>query len=223
MLGMQHIALPLYRRLRRRQIKSMAEQDHVAILPNLDWAKSRAWLQSTSGELAGYADIYFDDSVTEEQIDEFVATLREIRDPENGQALAVEIHRESALGSGPFAPEQRHVIVLSGENTSIYTQLGRTSLWETRGVGRSVSSGIHHPDGVLYLYGAGAKKGATIAPAHIYDVVPTILSLMGLPLPDELDGKAMIEPFEQAGVKDNDAADGDLVMRKLRRLAGKTS
>ncbi len=222
-LGVQRIAHRLFRSLRHQQIKVMAEQDHTAILPNLDWNKSRAWVQSTSGELAGYADICFDESVTDEQISAFVAALREIRDPENGQPLAVEIHREDTLGSGPFAPVQRHVIVLSGENTSMYTQLGRTSVWETRGVGRSVSSGVHHPDGVLYLYGAGVKKGETIAPTHVYDVVPTILSSMGVPLPDGLDGKVMIEPFEQVGVKNNSVEGNDLVMRKLKRLASKTS
>lgn len=221
-LGVQRIALPLYRRLRRKQIKHMAEQDHAAILPNLDWPASKAWLQSTSGELAGYADIYFDDSVTDAQIDEFVATLREIRDPENGQPLAMEIHREDAFGSGPFAPARRHVVVLSGENTSMYTQLGRTSLWETRGIGKSVSTGIHHPDGVLYVYGAGVKKGATIAPTHVYDVVPTILSLMGVPLPEDLDGTAMTTPFEQASVEENDTGSGNMVLRKLRGLVEKT-
>ncbi|HEV2581839.1 MAG TPA: alkaline phosphatase family protein [Ktedonobacteraceae bacterium] len=222
-VGLQRIALPLYRRLRHKQVNHMAETDHVAILPNIDWAKSRAWIQSTSGELAGYADVYFDDTVTEEEIDEFIEALRAFRDPENGQPLALEIHREDAFGSGQLAPDQRHVIVLSGESTSIYTQLGRTSLWETRGVGRSVSTGIHHPDGVLYLYGSGVKKGVTMTPAHVYDVVPTILSFMGVPPPDELDGKALVEPFERSDIGAQDVEHYDLVMRKLRRLAEKTS
>lgn len=222
-LKIQRTARQLFRRVRHKQIMALANENHPAILPDLDWARSRAWIQSTSGELAGYADIFFDDSVTEEEIDRLAQSLKEIRDPANGQPLLIEIHREDAFGSGAFAPKQRHMVVLSGENTSLYTQLGRTSLWETRGRGRDVSSGIHHPDGILYLYGAGVKKGASIAPAHIYDVVPTILTSMGVPLPADLDGKAMQEPFEEP-LSVGTRADGEgIVMQKLKKLATRTT
>lgn len=222
LLRVQRPARRLYRRLRHKQIMELSNADHLAILPDLDWPKSRAWLQSTSGELAGYADIFFDDSVTEEQIGELQAALLEICDPKNGQPLVVEVHREDAFGCGPFATHQRHLVVLSGENTSIYTQLGRKDLWETRGLGRDVSSGVHHQDGVLYLYGAGVKQGVNIAPTHVYDVVPTVLSFMGVPLPADLDGKLMEEPFARPLLSRTDVEENGVVMQKLSKLATRT-
>jgi predicted AlkP superfamily phosphohydrolase/phosphomutase len=223
-LKVQRLARQVFRRLRRKQIESLASENHPAILPDIDWANSRAWIQSTSGELAGYADIFFADSVTEEEIAELMKALKEIRDPQNGQPLIVEMQREDAFGQGSFAPSQRHLVVLSGENTALYTQLGRTALWETRGMGRDVATGIHHQDGILYVYGAAVKEGAKIAPVHIYDVVPTILSSMGVPLPDDLDGKVMQEPFEQQTLSKSESGESDsLVKRKLKKLAARAN
>jgi predicted AlkP superfamily phosphohydrolase/phosphomutase len=223
-LKVQRLARQVFRRLRRKQIEALASENHPAILPDIDWANSRAWIQSTSGELAGYADIFFADSVTEEEIAELMKALKEIRDPQNGQPLIVEMQREDAFGQGSFAPSQRHLVVLSGENTALYTQLGRTALWETRGMGRDVATGIHHQDGILYVYGAAVKEGAKIAPVHIYDVVPTILSSMGVPLPDDLDGKVMQEPFEQQTLSKSESGESDsLVKRKLKKLAARAN
>ncbi|HLH61725.1 MAG TPA: alkaline phosphatase family protein [Ktedonobacteraceae bacterium] len=222
-LNIQKPARQIYRRLRHKQIEAMANENHPAILPKIDWSKSRAWVQSTSGELAGYADIFFHDSVTEEEIEELAKALKDLRDPLNDQPLVVEAHREDAFGNGPFAPAQRHLVILSGENTSIYTQLGRTSLWETRGNGRDVSTGIHHADGIVYLYGAGVKKGATIAATHIYQVVPTILTAMGVPLPEDLDGKPMEEPFEKQLAAGVSSGSSELVKQKLKKLAARSS
>lgn len=221
-LNIQRPARRLFRWLRRKQIEALANENHPAVLPKIDWSKSRAWVQSTSGELAGYADIFFHDSVTEEEIEELTNALKALRDPKNGQPLVMEAHREDAFGKGSFAPQQRHLIILSGENTSMYTQLGRIDLWETRGRGHDVSSGVHYPDGVLYLYGAGVKKGVNIAPTHIYSVVPTILTAMGVPLPNDLDGKAMEEPFEQPLFAGAGAESSGLVMKKLKKLAART-
>jgi predicted AlkP superfamily phosphohydrolase/phosphomutase len=223
-LKVQRLARQVFRRLRRKQIEALASENHPAILPDIDWANSRAWIQSTSGELAGYADIFFADTVTEEEIAELMKALKEIRDPQNGQPLIVEMQREDAFGQGSFAPSQRHLVVLSGENTALYTQLGRTALWETRGMGRDVATGIHHQDGILYVYGAAVKEGAKIAPVHIYDVVPTILSSMGVPLPDDLDGKVMQEPFEPQTLSKSESGESDsLVKRKLKKLAARAN
>jgi predicted AlkP superfamily phosphohydrolase/phosphomutase len=222
-LKLQKIARRFYRQLRRRGIMELEKEHHPAHLPDLDWSHTHAWVPSSSGALASYADIFFADSLSEDEIAALLEDLRTIRDPESGQPLIVEAYRESAYGTGPFAPAERHLIIQSGENITLPVELGRTSLWETRGTnGRGVSSGVHHPDGVLYLYGAGVKKGAHISSAHVYDVVPTILSRLNIPLPEDLAGKILKEAFEQAAPTPNDQARNNLLMRKLQNLTSTT-
>jgi predicted AlkP superfamily phosphohydrolase/phosphomutase len=217
-LKLQKIARRVFRQLRRKGIMEMEKEHHPARLPDLDWTKARAWIPSSSGALAGYADIFFDATVSEEEIQQLQNDLCSLRDPDNGQLLITEAHRESAYGRGSFAPKERHLIVQTGENTTLPTELGRRSLWETRGTnGRGVSSGVHHPEGVLYLYGTGVKHGASIAPTHVYDIVPTILARMGVSLPDELEGKVIADAFAQPASHSTTAQDS-IVMQKLKKL-----
>ena len=55
--------------------------------------------------------------------------------------------------------------------------------------------GVHQKDGVLYAYGGGIKRGFKAPNAEIYDIVPTVLRSMGLPLPLEFDGRVLDELF----------------------------
>ena len=59
----------------------------------------------------------------------------------------------------------------------------------------------HRPDGIVAFYGAGVKKGASIEGASIRDVAPTVLALTGLPRADDMAGKAITSPFEDAVTK----------------------
>jgi predicted AlkP superfamily phosphohydrolase/phosphomutase/tetratricopeptide (TPR) repeat protein len=53
----------------------------------------------------------------------------------------------------------------------------------------------HRPFGVLVASGPGIKKEAPVAPCTILDVAPTALTLMGLPLGNDMDGRMLSEIF----------------------------
>jgi predicted AlkP superfamily phosphohydrolase/phosphomutase len=201
-LGLRNMPTKIRGRLRRLGLLPVAQKEHEVTQIPLDWERTLAWIPSRSGALAGYADIFFDDALPEARIQALRDALEAIIDPETGRPLVTAAYREEAFGAGAFAPYERHLIVLSGEDTTLLTDLGMKNLWGTW----QHSTGIHHPDGVLYLYGAGVRPGATIGPAHVYDIVPTILSFMHLPLPgrdtsgfhdksETYDGKAITEAF----------------------------
>jgi hypothetical protein len=59
-------------------------------------------------------------------------------------------------------------------------------------------SGHHRLDGIAIIAGAGARPGALLQNAHIVDLMPTILHGMGLPVPQELDGRVLSEAFDAA-------------------------
>ena len=219
-LNLQQLSRRVRRQLRNKGIMTVEKNVHaIDKLPDLDWQNTLAWVPSNSGSIAGYVDIVLNDSMTEEQVSELMNALQEIRDPLNGQVLAIGIHREDAFGTGPFTPHQRHIVVISGENITLQNQLGQNSLWET-GPG---TMGIHHPDGVLYLYGSNVKRHITIESAHIYDVVPTILSFMGMPLPGGLAGRVIEEAFEQPLPAQSTMQGDGIVMQKLRKRASRAT
>jgi hypothetical protein len=54
-------------------------------------------------------------------------------------------------------------------------------------------NGSHRPDGLCLLAGAGIRCGGRLVGARIVDVVPTLLCLLGEPLPGGLDGRVLAE------------------------------
>jgi predicted AlkP superfamily phosphohydrolase/phosphomutase len=220
-LRLQKLARLVRGQLRQVGVMDVVKEHHAAYLPDLDWRNTHAWLPSSSGFIAGYADIFLDDTLSEEVIQQLMIDLKELRDPDTSLPLITEMYREQAFGAGTFAPGERHLIILAGENTTMPTELGRSALWETS----DVTAGIHHPDGVLYLYGAGVKHDTVIAPKHVYDVAPTILSFMGVPLPNDLDGKAITDVYEESfvlGQSGGEEHDG-IVKMKLKKLVDRQS
>jgi predicted AlkP superfamily phosphohydrolase/phosphomutase len=59
-------------------------------------------------------------------------------------------------------------------------------LWEYGNI-----SGTHRPEGILVARGPAIRPGVTIHGAELIDITPTILSLVGAPVPGDLDGKVL--------------------------------
>jgi hypothetical protein len=50
-------------------------------------------------------------------------------------------------------------------------------------------NGAHRRDGMLVLAGRGVRPAGALPTCEITDVLPTLLALAGLPIPDGLDGR----------------------------------
>jgi predicted AlkP superfamily phosphohydrolase/phosphomutase len=57
-------------------------------------------------------------------------------------------------------------------------------------------SGSHRDNGIFLAEGPGVREGMTVEGAHIMDVAPTILHLLGVPAPEDMDGRALVEMLE---------------------------
>ncbi|MCG8603564.1 hypothetical protein MJD09_01005, partial [bacterium] len=66
-------------------------------------------------------------------------------------------------------------------------------------------SGNHSeaPDGVLILAGPNLKENYEVESASILDITPTILYALGLPVADDMDGRALVEAFQYDHVAAN--------------------
>jgi hypothetical protein len=64
-------------------------------------------------------------------------------------------------------------------------------------------SGIHRDIGVLVAAGPAIPAARAIGRVDIFDVTPTILYLLGVPVPDDMDGRVLVELFDPAFVQAN--------------------
>jgi hypothetical protein len=56
--------------------------------------------------------------------------------------------------------------------------------------------GHHRPEGVFLASGPGIRRSAEVAELSIVDVAPLVLHRLGLPLPDDLEGRLPLELLE---------------------------
>lgn len=54
----------------------------------------------------------------------------------------------------------------------------------------------HREYGVIFLWGDGVKPGTRLKGASVYDVAPTILGSMALPVPEDMAGRVLTEAFD---------------------------
>ena len=72
---------------------------------------------------------------------------------------------------------------------------------------------------MLYAYGAPFKRGFTTSDAEIYDLVPTLLRAMDLPLPHAFDGRVLDELFVEKQQSELPATgEGKSARHKLKKL-----
>jgi predicted AlkP superfamily phosphohydrolase/phosphomutase len=97
-------------------------------------------------------------------------------------------------------------------------------------------SGDHRQEGILVCTGPGIREGETLENASVYDFVPTVLHLAGLPVSEGLDGRVIeeactaeflaahprkVEPARATDARiqtDLDESEAEMVEEKLRSL-----
>jgi hypothetical protein len=63
--------------------------------------------------------------------------------------------------------------------------------------GKPTTSGHHRDQGILAIWGRGARRGARFDGAGLLDVLPTILGLLEVPIARDLQGRALEEAFDR--------------------------
>jgi predicted AlkP superfamily phosphohydrolase/phosphomutase len=122
---------------------------------------------------------------------EVTAILRELRDPRSGRLLVHDVHRTRAAADerGPHLPEPDLIVSWSAFPTDVVDSpaLGRI------GPVPYLRTGSHVERGLLVAAGPGIEAGAELPAGHALDLAPTILTLVGAPVPSHLTGQPLIQ------------------------------
>lgn len=103
---------------------------------------------------------------------------------EVGHALTV-----TPLGLVRLVPGIEYVFPATDQRAE--TRLAFESLFDSDA--QIVKQGMHDIKGVLCFYGKGIKRGVNLPPCTNLDVAPTMLSMMGLPVPEIMEGRVIHE------------------------------
>ncbi len=164
---------------------------------DIDWSRTRAYAQGNYGQV--FLNIRGRQSSgavapgdeAEALAVELTRKLLELRSPE-GDPLISEVRRGKDIYHGPqsgLAPDLRVELRDPRHHT-----IGLFDFSTHAVLSRAFSmSGDHRPEGVLYAAGRSILAGSTPLNAQLCDMAPTILHLLGLPIPADMDGRILAE------------------------------
>jgi len=69
-------------------------------------------------------------------------------------------------------------------------------------INRPDITGEHEPLGIVLFYGKHIKKHVNLDENHVFDIVPTLLYLKGLPVAKDMDGKVIKQAIEKSYLED---------------------
>ena len=145
--------------------------------------------------------------------EQIVKKLQSMRDPDTGEPFIGELYTREDLYQGEHIADAPDVCFLPKDMR--YVSLGNMDFTSNRFIVDAFgNSGTHRMHGILMVQGPNIRPGARLTEAKILDCAPTILHLMGLPVPEDMDGKVLTGLFtddfmRQHPVQVGDAATGE--------------
>ena len=130
--------------------------------------------------------------------DALIRDLRKVKHPMTGGPVfskifkKEEVYSESPLGTDPspdifmLTPEMK--IMMEGQFSQKRTM--RTKMFRKMSPGY----GFHHTHGIFFASGREIKDSPELSP-KITDLAPTILHILGVPVPEDMDGRILKEIF----------------------------
>lgn len=184
---------------------------------DVDWAKTRAYSLGNAGQLwinlrgrepMGTVAPGSEYTAVRQEV---IERLKELEDPETSERLVEvpstrdTIYTREELFQGPYVEQMPDIVFVP--KGFRYLSFGEYEFASNRLV--DVSHGItgwHRREGMVLLHGAPVQAGAQLQDARIEDVAPTVLHLMGQPVPADVDGRVLTEALRPDWVREKGIA-----------------
>ena len=190
-------------RLRGRLAGTRRRMISRLLVNSIDWPRTQAFCWSDYGSISLNLAGRFDAGcVSERQREALVKELAEgllaLRDPETGERVMSAPLRAEDIYHGPHVGDAPDLLAVPRgyrrEILTDFTLSGPLARDRSRGVfAPAVREGTHRLHGMLCLSGNRARSGFVGSCARIEDITPTLLHLLGQPVPSYMDGRVLAE------------------------------
>lgn len=204
-----------------RQVRRQRQATHTRLrslflsFEDVDWAHTQAYSLGNAGAIwlnrqgRGPQGWVATGSEAERIMTAIEEALRALRHPRTGQPVIGQVMRGTALYHGArsqLAPD----LVCIPADWRVHP-FGQVELPARRWLEPTFDrSGGHRPEGVLIAAGPTVRQGSRHPDCRMVDLAPTILGLLGAPLPDYLEGEFLAGLFTQLPALQRVGNSGDL-------------
>lgn len=177
-----------------------------SFFPGIDWSSTLAYSEEVRGNIwinlrgRDPHGIVEPGELYESLRTRIIETLPALRDPHTGQQLIKRVWRREERFSGPYV-ERFPDLVVEAAYPDLFRPRGayqgtapvrHLSVEEMQG--RRVT-GCHRLHGIFLARGRGVQEARWLPHASITDVAPTVLYLLGEPIPTWMDGRVLADLF----------------------------
>jgi predicted AlkP superfamily phosphohydrolase/phosphomutase len=179
---------------------------------SIDWSRTKAYCSEV---LASPPSIWInlkgikpqgtvDPAEYDALVDFIIEKLGELRDPRTGKPVINRVYRRNEIFYGPFAHEGADLVLDWWSEDSLFstqpsfpedTNKPALVIREHRPSETSEWGGTHRLHGIVIAGGPAFTTGAEIANARLIDIAPTLLHLLDVPVPEDMDGKVLTNLF----------------------------
>ncbi len=172
---------------------------------NIDWASTKAF------SILGYGMVSLnlegrepEGCVSEQEYDRVCQEISEALlahiDPDTGDPVVETVHKGRELYSPPEGVDVPDLVVEMKEGYAIKEEMAGHVLSDHM-LGNLRIYGDHRREGVVIAWGKPILKGEVSA--DIVDIMPTVLHLLGVPVPEDLDGRVLETIIDKAFLEAN--------------------
>jgi predicted AlkP superfamily phosphohydrolase/phosphomutase len=128
--------------------------------------------------------------------DELIQELGELINPETGKEAVSQVIRVDKMFQGENLRDLPDLIVKWTGNAPVRA-LSSPRIGTVCGDLCDKRTGAHRPHGFLIASGKNIRQGRAEEEGHIMDIAPTILYLMGQPVPQDMDGRILLDIIDE--------------------------
>lgn len=133
--------------------------------------------------------------------EKIIGDLKSITGSATGVKIISEVFRREDIYIGKFVEFAPDLVFLP--NDMSYKAIGTTAFTSNRFLEEGyANSADHRMEGILIAGGKAIKK-CDVSNAWIGDIAPTVLYLLGLPVPKDMDGKVLCEIIDEEFLKNH--------------------
>jgi predicted AlkP superfamily phosphohydrolase/phosphomutase len=185
-----------------QQVKATINNRNT-IRDDIDWHKTRAYFAGVSSQairlnLKGrekFGIVQEGEEYTN-LIAELKSRLKQYRDPANGLPVIREVYDRDEIFYGPRVMDAPDLVAISENGYLLQEGFPEHFLNPSMQYGLD-RSGSHRGEGIFIGSGPNIRALAAPLDAEIVDIMPTILYLNGLAIPDYVDGNVLIAAIQE--------------------------
>lgn len=177
----------------------------------LDWSRTIAYATGNLGNInlnikGRDPQGIIDPADVDKVIEEISAALYELRDPDTGEKMVADVMRREDIYTGAMIERAPDLLIRWTDDKYLATKdydndpdgplFGTKQKFGRHGAAYALDqTGTHIIEGVCILYGFGVIEEGRLQDANLIDLAPTILHLLEVPIPREMDGRVLTEAF----------------------------